>query len=357
MLYTETLGFKLAQLVLASQACTIQLIPETGGDPIFSSVENGVTEIGISKKSYLAMFKQSHTYWHQRPESVSDLELYYFTFGYLLTTNENHTIIKLHQELFHRLLASGDISLQDEFRLIISLLTSRLKRINKSSSLWLWMKKLSIMHVFNGGGHDIQASFTQLIDCITKAQELHFANYYASNYLRWCIRLLRATNPNRTAPDTKLEYIKRKLVSLCHKDLVDVSVWSTLEVLINQDPKVEIEPELFVIQEFNRLCLGLNTDPISRVHQASTPSFTYTDDYSVHELHWLIGVKCKVVTPYITMFLERGHLLVSKTLQQIIQELNDLQLKSIDKESLIFQNTISFKVTLEKVMEKYQKLL
>ena len=68
---------------------------------------NDTLEIGISKPTYLAMFKQSHDYWYRYMESsqctldkleITILrELYLMTLGYLITANDHHSIMNLHE--------------------------------------------------------------------------------------------------------------------------------------------------------------------------------------------------------------------------------------------------------------------
>ena len=68
-------------------------------------------------------------------------ELYLMTLGYLITANDHHSIMNLH-ELIVQILGNFEADIE----IISCFLTSRLKRINKSSLLWHWMKNDNLGH-------------------------------------------------------------------------------------------------------------------------------------------------------------------------------------------------------------------
>lgn len=367
-MYNESLSYRLSQLVLSSGECTIQLIPESEL-AIVSEVHDEITEIGLSKRTYLQLFKESHTYWHSvlqstlsRKQNPTDLlEAYYCTFGYLLTTNENHSLITLHECIFFKLQdidesdSNGAISLESEFKLITALLTSRLKKINKSSSLWLWLKKISIMLIFKDivlDEVDLKtiANFTKLIDSILKASELHFANYYASNFLRWCIRMVKL---NSVRAEELLGLIATRLTKLCRLHLTDVSMWGSLQVLFENGSRNEHIYE-YIVEDYNTIASEIpksyGTPIIPKVHRGGY--YAFPPSYAHNELAWLLLVKCSIVTPYICMFLHEGLITVEEKLQQQYTELSKLNAK----DSFLYQETEQYVSVLEQVVPKYRAI-
>ncbi|CAH2354761.1 hypothetical protein CLIB1423_18S03092 [[Candida] railenensis] len=367
-MYNESLSYRLSQLVLSSGECTIQLIPESEL-PIVSEVHDEITEIGLSKRTYLQLFKESHTYWHSALQSAPSgkqdpadlLEAYYCTFGYLLTTNENHSLIKLHESIFFKLQhideseSNGVISLESEFKLITALLTSRLKKINKSSSLWLWLKKLSIMLIFKDIVSDevdskTIANFTKLIDSILKASELHFANYYASNFLRWCIRMVKL---NSARAEELLGLVAMRLTKLCRLHLTDVSMWGSLQVLFENGSRNEQINE-YIVEDYNAIASEIPKPYSTPIITALSKRdyYTFPSAYAHDELAWLLSVKCSIVTPYICVFSHEGLITVEGKLQQQYTELNKLS----DKDSFLYQETSHYISVLERVVQKYRAI-
>lgn len=362
-MYNETLAYRVGQLILKSRECTIQLIPESHL-PVVCEVHDEITEVGLSKRAYLQAFKEAHTYWHTLTQQEIDhdvrdqeflLDVYYCTFGYLLTTNENHSIILLHQDTFFKLQATNSehtVSLEDEFMLMVSLLTSRLKRINKSSSLWLWLKKLSIMLIFKHiveGSVDVEttANFTKLVDCTLKAGKLHFSNYYAANFLRWIIRFIKAYSNDA---GKFLDIIHVRLVALCHQHLTDVSLWGGLQVLLENGKHSELAAE-YIAQEYNTFATSLpKTYSIPVISSLSNESYSLPTTHLDDELQWLLVVKCPIVTPYLCMYLQDGLVKVEEKLQQQQAELSKL----VERESFIYLNTENYISVLERVIAKYR---
>lgn len=89
----------------------IQIIPSSGNNQIviFDDEPNNTLDIGITKQAYLSMFKQCHDYWYSyiddEASSLAELnvaqleELYLATLGYLVTANDHHSIMNLHEDI------------------------------------------------------------------------------------------------------------------------------------------------------------------------------------------------------------------------------------------------------------------
>ncbi|EDK44083.1 hypothetical protein LELG_02262 [Lodderomyces elongisporus NRRL YB-4239] len=277
--------------------------------------ENCTLGIAVSKYQYLSIFKASHSYfYHHRNEllSIDKLsrdnlwEAYYMTLGYLITTNEHHTILKLHERIVDILQNH-----EQDLEIISTFLTSRLSRINKSSSLWAmlrrWVvKSLSITYGVRQNQAPIPMVDRKYILRALKSCEFHFANYYANNFLRWCILI-------GSVDGTFCNYWSEDLVQVCRSHHSDSSLWSTLNFLLKHN-KTQTLTELLkpVMKELAResvcahvtaaavaaaaaaagLCIGFGQSPKVQ----STPNV-------ISELSWLIQVDCKNLTPYIQLIL------------------------------------------------------
>lgn len=332
-----TLCLQLYDIITESPDSTykiIQLLPPTQETSslfvTFKSDENTL-EIGLSKKTYLAIFKGVHGYWHSKlvPHApyfekywLNDrerlMEVYYMTLGYLLTTNENHTIIRLHEIVFWKIWAQKTDSrefLVNEFELLTCYVTSRLKRINKSSSLWCMVKKITAVLIFhellNNMGNSTNDLYELLINRVMKSCDVHFANYYAANFLRWCIRfnfILTKTNKSVSTQGITTSissFIEDRLVLLCRQKYTDVSLWTTLEVYQTSRFSV-FDPSDYVISEYNMIIEQvnvLNNGNFSKFVGKTANDITLPDirEFNLHQLDWLLKANCSVLTPYTTL--------------------------------------------------------
>lgn len=312
----------------------IQLIPatESASDPFttFRTDENTL-DIGLTKKTYLSIFKEAHIFWHNNLVPYAPnfeeywhndreklINTYYMTLGYLLTTNENHTIIKLHELTFWKIWKTSPNSRQfllSEFEILTVLISSRLKRINKSSSLWLMVKKISIALIF----HEIMNAevpgtielYQVLVNRILKSCEIHFANYYASGFLKWCIRfnfiLYKNTDstPIRRYMAEMNAMILNGLVLLCHQKLTDVSLWTTLEVYLRESSR-KLSSSEHTIDEYNLVIDQLTTlgkadlTKINALSEKVMPEFD-VEDFQVQQINWLLKANCSALSPYVAL--------------------------------------------------------
>lgn len=298
-----------------------------------------VLDIGMSKLTYLAIFKECHTFWHQLLAKQTSLDvsnnlkllslqelwdIYYMTVGYLITTHENHSIISLHESTV--LVLANKVSnpnhlLEQELDLVTSFLTSRLKRINKSSSLWCWTQKLTIMLVCDDYKSEKSRNLCmKVIDRVLKSMELHFANYYAARFLQWLIEIIR--------PFPLLSnYLFDQLHAKCRSNLRDVSLWTLLGMFWKpQDhnyPKHEYRRIVngLIPYNFKISCEILELEPLE------------VQFLALEEINWLLTVSCTLLTPYkvlldinfwtdnndIATILQQESMTASKELQSTLQ--------------------------------------
>lgn len=344
---------------------TVEIIPWENSSGLVNIEQNDTTTIGIPKKLYFSIFKECHSFWHKyvSPDICGALEkckcddnwsrkMYVMTLGFLLTTNENHTIIKLHETIIwiwvKHLKGASDL-MRNEWDIVTTLLSSRLKRINKSPSLWYWMKKLSVVLIFDkiiGDERDYSSEedplsiYFLLLDRCFESCRLHLSNYYAGNFLKFCIRLnnilLRSElqDSSRVSLREVNDYIETKLVHSCHENLADVSLWTTLEALLESAGTVSASFD-YTVDEYNNVVRQLG-----QPHQIHTHTLTFSIlekapsmDIKLFvrtQLAWLLGVNCSVKTPYISLLRQYRqldkidseiHSLLSDTISQEKQKL------------------------------------
>lgn len=302
----------------------IQIIP-LGDDDIVVAENGAVLEIGITKRAYLAIFKEAHTFHHTELDrhlenlpgylhgcSVEKLrEIYVLTIGYMLTTNENYTLLRVHELvtflLFERLSNGGDFLLQ-ELDIATSLVSSRLKRINKSPSLFLWIKYLLVQLVYQ----DLENTtvvFKRAITRILKASQLHYANYYAGGLLRTLIRWNGVFLSLHSGPARAINlYIFTELTHACRTTLTDVSLWSTLEVYLLQELGAECDWE-YIRTDYNRAVAKLRAlqkgAPLQYMDTENRPLHTPRKEEALafigDQVSWLLQVTCVAATPYVAL--------------------------------------------------------
>lgn len=309
----------------------IQIIPATEDVPeAFTTfrTDEETWDIGLTKKTYLSIFKEAHTFWHNNlipyapkfeeywyNDNEKLMNTYLMTLGYLLTTNENHTIIRLHEVTFWQIWKTFPKSRQfllSEFEILTAYISSRLKRINKSSSLWMMVKKIAIALIFHeiadAKVEDSVELYKVLVNRILKSCEIHFANYYASRFLKWCIRFnftLYKNTENKAIREAMVEMneiILNSLVVLCHQKLSDVSLWSTLEVYLREcssrlnSSEYAIDEYNMVIDQLTKLSSADFTQ-IDTLREQNMPQFD-VEKFQLDQISWLLKANCSIVTPY-----------------------------------------------------------
>lgn len=309
----------------------IQIIPATedAADSFITfRTDEETWDIGLTKKTYLSLFKEAHTFWHNNLTTYAPrfneywynnneklMNTYLMTLGYLLTTNENHTIIRLHELTFWHIWKTSPESrrfMLSEFEILTAYISSRLKRINKSPSLWLMIKKIAIALIFQEiATANVEESvklYRILVNRVLKSCEIHFANYYASRFLKWCIQfnfiLYKNTDCNiiREAMVEMNGIILKSLLGLCHQKLSDVSLWTTLEVYL-RECNSKLKSSEYAIDEYNMVIDQLtklsNVDftKINISREKIMPQFD-VEKFQIDQITWLLKVNCSVITPY-----------------------------------------------------------
>lgn len=283
-------------------------------------------EIAMSKKTYLSLFIEAHNCWNHEilGELKNDPKVAFSTdhfmktfsalFGLMLTTNGYHTMLNFHESLVWKRYAEEKDKkfLMIDFDVVTSLLSSRLKRINKSSSLWFLCKKLTVFLIYDPLLKDEDATkiFHQLVNRVFSSSEHHFANYYAMDFLKWCIRmnyvfLGMETNPKiRTMILRMNEYVLELLMNHCHMHITDTSLWTTLEVYClcqnNSDTSLK-----WSIEEYNHISNILSRQgvQVSEINYNSASSFVEVKHSTLclDEILWLLNVKCSYTSTYLSM--------------------------------------------------------
>lgn len=350
----------------------VQLIPPTEDiSDLFSTfqTDNDTIDIGLTKKTYLSIFKETHTFWHSNLVPFApDFEeywldddeklknAYYMTIGYLITTNENHTIIRLHELLWWQIWKKSSDRKQllvSQFEILTVFISSRLKRINKSSSLWLMVKKIAIALILN----DMVSSkekcpvemYRLLIHRVIMSCKVHFANYYASNFLKWCIRFnsivskIHEDSEVRSAMASMNCFILENLVAICRENLSDVSLWTTLEVYLRECNKHPDVSE-YTIGEYNAIIDQLSTLSGVEFHKITvmtiktTPEFD-SENFLLNQITWLLKANCTVLTPYIAILnpssLSSGK--IPLELHNVVKNAREQERKKLDN----FQDNIN----------------
>ncbi|RCK54542.1 Protein ECM9 [Candida viswanathii] len=268
----------------------VQIVPSLEDGPLiaYDDEANGTLDIGLTKKSYLAMFKQCHDYWYAYLEreialnrlSRSQLEeLYLMTLGYLVTANDHHSIINLHEDIVQQL---GNH--ETDIEIVSCFLTSHLKRINKSSLLWNWMKKLTVMQVYQ---QPLALLYRKIVARALRSCKVHYMNYYANNFIHWVMLI-----------NSQVLYLDdggvlfKELQRQCRDDLLDRSLWTNFKNYI--DCLHGTADTEYVNDELERICKVYGAE----VHIGTHTTTADPDVLILVEAEWLIKVDCKHRSPY-----------------------------------------------------------
>lgn len=281
----------------------IQIISSSKNDPIviFDDESNNTLDIGITKEAYLTMFKQCHDYWYSYMNneisswdqlSATELDdLYLATLGYLVTANDHHSIMNLHENLVIYL-----DNYDTDMEIVSCFLTSHLKRINKSSLLWNWMKHLSVINIYKPLINGEQCKtlglcefYNIVISRTFRSCQNHYMNYYANNFIHWVMLM----NSNMLGLDDE-EILFTELHTQCHGNLLDSSLWINFKNYINcQQDLVDME---FVTDEWQRICNKYNIS-VNKIVRPQVSKIN-TEELIISEFKWLIKVDCKYNSPF-----------------------------------------------------------
>lgn len=278
--------------------CTIsslQIIHDApDGEILFhESAETDTLDIAMSKKTYLMIFAEAHAVFEKLGYKF-DLQLltgtelwalYYATTSIMLTTNEHSTIWRLHREVVFELHGRGEEIIKNDFDYVTFLATSKLKRVNKSSMLFHWIRFLMVP-LFE----DLEVIKT-LIHRLLRSIEVHFANYCAGYTFQWLVRLLHASQKQEL-----FEYAGLQIRQICRSHLSDITIWETYSVWLTADS------DPFAVDLFNRDVLQWNKHSVFVTEMQYGPQMSGTDDVVLEDLEWLVKVKCAYISPYESLY-------------------------------------------------------
>lgn len=208
--------------------------------------EGNQIELICYKSTLVSIFKESHGFMEKyspdlsfdtiirNTTKVNYIDVYNVTVGLLLTTAENKTNFNLHSDIFFTVWDSRksedekfEFLLKETF-IIQRLLTCSSNKINKSSSLYIWYRKLFILwqHIYNQHyNKDIEKLIFNSKIFIQSGKQ-HFANYYSWNTAKWIFdNLDNLILKEKFFNDIKL---------FCLQNVSDSSSWDCLSYMVCQ---------------------------------------------------------------------------------------------------------------------------
>lgn len=331
----------------------IQILPGSSPIAIIEDPESNTLEIGIPKKTYLKLFTEGHTYFqgiYPSPENINKLtpreleNAYFATVALIFTTNDHSTVWRVHEQVMwaisrgvnHHLWASRDL------KLCTSLATSRLDKINKSSLLWHWLRKLSVFFFFHNFDN---LHFIAFLKQILRSMEAHFANHAAAFSLVWLVQIARILEK---------EFDEISVIHLlriqCRQKLGDISLWACFGQILSgkNSPYAEKMYEKLV-HLLNDYGILLYNGEILKDHQNKTSVSKSMADVLQHEagveLQWLLDIKCGVLLPY-------KHILRSMNNAETGKRMIDNVVESIGLESSITESQLAFRGILHDLVKQ-----
>lgn len=265
---------------------TISIIP--GDDQFITAADatTGTLEIGLSKDVYLKLFQECH---HQQHVELTPWDEYIMTVGYLVTTNENYTILNRHVAAVDKIISERPQFLQQEIDFISTLLASRLKRINKSPTLWHLFRRLVVKQ---------RLPLSQTLMLRVKASLCnHFANYYATNFLRWYVSVLLDQGED-------IEGVVDMVVQLAKANIGDVSLWLLIGFILVPEPD-------YYIQDYKRLGGVLQ----HRFDGKSGAQRQWSLMIGKGLLHWLGKIDCRIEYPFVVLYQLLGERVFDEVMQ------------------------------------------
>lgn len=283
---------------VVSTKCTIsslQIIHDAPhGEILFhESTKTDTLDIAMSKKTYLKIFAEAHAVFEklgykfvlQLLTGTELWALYYATTSMLLTTNEHLTIWRLHREAVFELHDRGEEIIKKEFDYVTFLAASKLKRVNKSSMLFHWLRFLMVP-LF-----ETLDAVKILIQRLLRSLEVHFANYCAGYTFQWMIRLLHASQKREL-----FEYAGLQIREICRSHLSDITIWETYSVWLTADS------DTFTVDLFNRDALQWTKHSVFVKELQYGPQMSRVDDVVLEDLDWLVKVECAYMSPYESLY-------------------------------------------------------
>ncbi|ODV70232.1 hypothetical protein HYPBUDRAFT_151641 [Hyphopichia burtonii NRRL Y-1933] len=311
----------------------VQIIPsieeyENRGPFIVHTSSLDTLDIGMTKKTYLQIFIEAHTYWHHvilpkklhSEGKLKDLltselyDIYFSTLGYLVTTNENHTIVRLHELCLLELEEKRDVPILElELKFLTCLVNSKLKRINKSATIWFLIKKIALRLIFSDLTNT-QTQYKMLVDRTFKSIELHFANYYASSFLKWLIRYNYLSSGQVHILQDIQNRILGLLIEEAHSKLSDFSLWSSFETYLRVHGGVEDDNAYTYLQEEVSFITQRDLRWVPRQPDDIHLLLVLIDE----QISWLIRIECAVVTPFKSLMNPLVNMSISDSKKQLV---------------------------------------
>ena len=174
--------------------------PETSSPTPFIAVadENDNLRIVWFQTARLQLFSESFKFFQ---DSSTDLQ----QFSAFEILEQSPSFLNVNQSLVGLLFSSTD------------------QRLNKSSMLWFYYKKLVVLKKQNSTSPDLGDHVEQV--CLKSAKN-HFANYYCWNTIRWIF--------DNELNDNKKSAIFSQVFQFCRSNFTDCSAWDTLAYFSKQ---------------------------------------------------------------------------------------------------------------------------
>lgn len=260
-------------------------------------------DLGLSKKTYLAIFREGHMYFERgmaanacqsRLDTLWDR--YFASVAVLTTTNEHMSAWHVHEDTVWALYAElGLLFLVQESAFTMALATSKLARINKSSVLWCWIRKLFVAGAFV---RPLSWTTPQFIEHILQALEVHFQNYAAGFTAAWIVQCHFVCETVANGAAGEFLYVLEMVRRRCMERVTDVSLWTLLGTLLLG--KVDSN----VLEDYLHIRAGLERrglvplPPCVSVPQVSPEQRNTATRVASELLRWLVACESAYESPY-----------------------------------------------------------
>ncbi|CDR39651.1 CYFA0S03e05754g1_1 [Cyberlindnera fabianii] len=272
--------------------------------PFVYNNDDETLEIVMFKSTFKEIFNECHPKldkFLQEGQVVRDeqhlAELYLVTIGMMLTTNENHSVISIHDDIVMKMLSCSphknfctDIILEPssfllrELFLLQTLLNSNIAKINKSSSLWCLLRKLFIYVDSTRSFNKIPSKF--FLYTPLASAKMHPSNYYAWNFLTFTINVSKL----KATCNFFIECTK-DVEKFCKQNLTDSSAWSCYTNIIEMNPAAL----RMTCEEYNKYSSG---EKLEFVHQRVAVGMPSPREKLMDMSKWLWDSKCVSDIPY-----------------------------------------------------------
>lgn len=215
---------------------------------------------------------------------------YLASLSMLLTTNEFSSVWVLHEKVLVELqgrntpgVGSPSMSMVEcDYKYMLALATSRMDRINKSSMLWHWIRRLSVQVIF--ASFDC-FKFTAVLKQILRSMAIHFANYGAGYTFAWMVHMAQL-NGYAFDDSAVLDLVRRA----CRASLSDISLWTLYGKLL-------LKPDSFGTKLFNDSALALGLP----VMLSGSAGPFLKEAHALEEIRWLLAIDCQIRLPYLQL--------------------------------------------------------